>query len=634
LTNVLHSRVVPSLWNLGGFNKIEAKRNKHDLKVIILAAGYGRRMRPLTYQTHKTLLNVSGKTVIQRIIDGLISVNITDITIVTGYRETEIKNHLSQTYPTLDIHYVYNERYAETNNIYSMALALENIAIDQDILLIESDLIFEPAVITRLLNSPHKNVALVDRYRSGMDGTVVTVDLERGSITNVIPPHLQGSDFDFKDKYKTLNIYRFSQDFCNSTFKKLLTYYAQVINDNCYYELILGILIYMQNGEIFAEILEEGEKWAEIDDPNDLKIARFIFDKNSEREILDSSYGGYWNYDILDYCFIRNMYFPTSAILSDLKNHLASLIHNYGSTQAILNQKLATYLLCQEENVTVLNGLSQIYPILEQYLAGKKALIPEPSFGEYARIFPNKITYSDRVGLDAKEILVKVKDCDVVVIVNPNNPTGSLLPTEWIYDLAATNPDTLVVLDESFIDFSEQKSILPQLEAAPLSNLFLLTSLSKTLGVPGMRLGYAYSTNPEFNAYVRSKIPIWNLNSVAEYFLEIILKYRGELEASFRRTIADRKQFSRQLYTIPIVDKVYPSGGNFLLVVLDCDAKFTNDLIERMLLEHHIYIKDVSSRFMGEKSYIRLAVRDGEDNQKFIQCFSQVVEKNLLQASK
>jgi choline kinase len=320
------------------------------MKVIILTAGYGKRMRPLTNNNHKTLLTISGKTVIQRIIDGLLTFNLTDITIVTGYMETDLKNYLSLTYHTLNFHYIYNERYSETNNIYSLALAMQQMSIDQDILLIESDLIFEPNVLARLINSPHKNVALVDRYRSGMDGTVVTVESTKGIITNVIPPHLQGADFNFQDKYKTLNIYKFSQEFCNNTFKKILTYYAQVINDNCYYELILGIIIYMQGGEIFAEILE-GEKWAEVDDPNDLKIAKFIFDKSAQKEILDSSFGGYWNYDILDYCFIRNMYFPPNAILSELKNNLPKLIHNYGSKQTILNQKLATYLLCDEYKI-------------------------------------------------------------------------------------------------------------------------------------------------------------------------------------------------------------------------------------------------------------------------------------------
>src|SRR5438128_56472 len=194
------------------------------MQAIILAAGYGNRMRPLTFSTHKTMLEIAGRSVIEWIIDALLESNVSDITVVTGYRADDLQAHLMQSYPRLEVRYVHNERYAQTNNIYSMALALESITIEDDVILIESDLIFEPSVIRRLLASPHPTVALVDRYRTGMDGTVVTVD-DDDVITNVIPPHLQGTDFNFDDKYKTLNIYRFSKEFCQSAFSRLLTYY-------------------------------------------------------------------------------------------------------------------------------------------------------------------------------------------------------------------------------------------------------------------------------------------------------------------------------------------------------------------------------------------------------------------------
>ena len=96
-------------------------------------------------------------------------------------------------------------------------MLLKNIKIDSDIILIESDLIYNHKIIKDLINDVNKNVALVDQYRSGMDGTVVKID-SKNKITEVIPPHLQDSDFSFSDKYKTLNIYKFSQDFTNNIF--------------------------------------------------------------------------------------------------------------------------------------------------------------------------------------------------------------------------------------------------------------------------------------------------------------------------------------------------------------------------------------------------------------------------------
>jgi CTP:phosphocholine cytidylyltransferase-like protein len=153
------------------------------------------------------MLTVAGKTIIGRIIDGLVENGITDIIVVTGYRAEELTSYLNTMYPLLQFTFINNDKFRETNNIYSMALAFENITIDSDIILIESDLIYKPEVITRLINSNFKNVALVDKYRVGMDGTVVTV--ENSVITNVIPPHLQSESFDFSDKYKTHNIFHF-----------------------------------------------------------------------------------------------------------------------------------------------------------------------------------------------------------------------------------------------------------------------------------------------------------------------------------------------------------------------------------------------------------------------------------------
>jgi choline kinase len=482
------------------------------MKAIILAAGYGNRMRPLTDNAHKTLLNIAGETIIGRILDGLCDNNITEFVIVTGYRRKELVDYCTKKYPRCSIQYVHNERFRETNNIFSMALAFEQIDINSDIILIESDLIYEPAVIKRLLFSHYANAALVDRYASGMDGTVVKV--ENNVITSVIPPHLQDAKFDFSDKYKTLNIYKFSKDFCNLVFKKLLTYYAKTINDNCYYELILGILIYMQQETIHAEILE-GEKWAEVDDPNDLHVAEFAFDRKRRASILEEGFGGYWNYDIIDFCFIRNMYFPNASVISEMRNNLPDLLHNYGSRQDLLDQKLAWLLLCDKNRLHALNGASQIYPMLRPRFAGKKALLPSPTFGEYPRIFPGASLYADAVGIDFEEIIKKSAGCDLVVFVNPNNPTGSLIDSKKIMDFAFSAPQTTVIVDESFIEFSKSPSVLSLLEATPLKNVIVIKSLSKSMGMPGLRLGYAYSCDPEFNSYIKECLPIWGLNSMA-----------------------------------------------------------------------------------------------------------------------
>ncbi|MSR84040.1 MAG: aminotransferase class I/II-fold pyridoxal phosphate-dependent enzyme [Candidatus Latescibacteria bacterium] len=484
------------------------------MKAVIPAAGYGNRMRPLTDTRHKTLLEVGGRTIIGRIIDGLLETGVARILVVTGYRAEELARHLETHHPEVAFQFVRNLRYRETNNIFSLALAFEHLELDEDLLLIESDLVCEASVFARIVASPYPDVALVDRYHTGMDGTVVT--LADGIVTSVIPPHLQAGDFSFADKFKTLNIYKFSQEFCRSSFRHLLTYYAQTIDDNCYYELILGILIYLQKAVIHAEMIGD-EQWAEIDDPNDLRVAEFLFSPLNRRRLLEESMGEYWSFedDFTDFCFLPNMYFPTPSMLAELRNNLIRLVQNYGSNQEILNWKLALFLLCSPERVQVLNGLSQIYPLLASHYAGQRILLPSPTFGEYRRSFSAHTVYHDRPGIDLDELAARAADAEVVVIVNPNNPTGTTLPAEWILHLARTLPDTAFLVDESFISFSTEPSLVPSLERDPLPNVVVLTSLSKTLGVPGVRLGYVYSCDERLNTEITSALPIWNLNSLA-----------------------------------------------------------------------------------------------------------------------
>ena len=220
---------------------------ENEYIALILAAGFGNRMKPLTNNKHKTLLEVSNEPILERIINSLIENKIYKIYIVTGYRDIEIKEFIKNKYPELEITFIHNERYRETNNIYSLALALEQIKFNKNLILIESDLIYKKNVLTKLLDSPYSNAALISKYTTGMDGTVVSVrdDL----ITGVFPPYLHTDEFDFSDKYKTLNIYKFDADFCNGDFRKFITFYSSMIDESCYYELILGIVIYMNRVE-------------------------------------------------------------------------------------------------------------------------------------------------------------------------------------------------------------------------------------------------------------------------------------------------------------------------------------------------------------------------------------------------
>jgi histidinol-phosphate/aromatic aminotransferase/cobyric acid decarboxylase-like protein/choline kinase len=589
------------------------------MKVIILTAGFGNRMRPLTFKTHKTLLRVGDQTVIEKIINSLVSNGIKDFVIVTGYRADDIRAHMQVKFPDLNVEYVHNPNYETTNNIYSLWLAFQQIKIDQDILLIESDLIYDPSVIARILRSPYPNVALVDGFRRGMDGTVVAVS--KGVITNVIPPHLQGQNFDFSDKYKTLNIYKFSASFCNNRFRHLLDYYVKIFDKQSFYELVLGMLIYAQQETINAEILE-GELWAEIDDPNDFGLAEYQFYPSKRYEILEKSFGGYWNYNFLDFAYIHNFHFPNASIMAELKANMVTLLESYCSSQKILNQKIANFLWCSPEKVVLLNGASQAYPVLAEYFAGKKVLMPTPTFGEYPSRFQGE-TYQDRPGYSLEDIEHKISFNDVVIIVNPNNPTGTCCKTSGIYDLAARHLDKTFLIDESFIDFSPEPSIIGLLEKNPLNNVIVIKSLSKCLGVPGLRLGFIYTSEASFINFFSARVPVWNINSLCEFFLELIFKHRTSLEKSYEMTRDDRRFLEKELSMVDCVDEVFSGEGNFILLKLKENDAY-KDFCRNMLERHSIYLKDVSKKFPDGRVYIRVAVRKSSDNQILIDAMRSV----------
>lgn len=585
------------------------------MTAVILAAGIGRRMHPLSDTCHKALLPIGDATILGRTLDALRSHGVDDIVIVTGHRAADIRAFVAERFRSLAVRFVHNERFASTNNIVSLSLAIDALSLDQDVLLIECDLLFEPEVLGPLFRPGRGNVALLDRYRAGMDGTVVSVEDE--VITGVYPPHLQGPNFSYADKFKTLNIYRFDRDFCRSTLRPLLSCYANLIDGNCYYELVLGMLVNMQRQRIEAEIVPE-RSWAEVDDPNDLASARFQFEPQSRPAILDRAFGGHWNFGLTDFSYLANVHFPTDAMVAAMRQALPDLLRSYGSSQPILNEKLAYVCGGRAERIQALHGASQIYPLLPELVGDRPVLIPAPTFGEYPRVLPRAGCYPDVPGIELDAVEAMLPKDGVLVVVNPNSPTGTVVATDAIWRIATTRPDVLLLVDESFLPFSSEPSLIRRLEADPLPNVAVLTSLSKSMGVPGLRLGFLYSANARLLQRVGGALPVWNLSSLAEFFLELLLKYRSEFDESLRRTRRDRDEFADLLRQVPVVEEVYPSGGNFLLVRLaGGDPIVAAALRTRLLTEQRIEIKDVSAKMgkMGSTApFLRLAVRGAEDN--------------------
>jgi histidinol-phosphate/aromatic aminotransferase/cobyric acid decarboxylase-like protein/choline kinase len=579
-------------------------------------------MEPLSLETHKALLQIGETTILGRALDGLIEAGISTVTIVTGYRADDIIDFVTTLYSSMQATFIHNERYEITNNIVSLALALESLTYDEDVIVIECDLLFEPHVLVDLVEQPGGNVALVDHYRTGMSGTVVATD--NGFVSQIFVASSQDADFNYRDKFKTLNIYRFDRGFCQKTLRPMLTAYANNVDDNCYYEIVLGMLANIPQHRIAAQVVEESD-WVEVDDPNDLAAARFAFELPERSNVLDRSFGGHWSFGILDFSLPRNAYFPPPAMLAALRHALPDVITSYGSAQAVLDEKIALFLGCRSDFVHLLNGASQAYPILSHIYRGKRVTIPAPTFGEYQRCFADAEIYRDSPGVDFGQIEATARSSDVLVLVNPNNPTGTTIPTELIYDLAARTPETTFLVDESFLAFSGQQSLITFLSEASLDNVLVLTSLGKPLGIPGLRLGYLYSTNRAFWPAFEEHMPIWGVNALAEFFIELTIKFRGELERSIALTVAERSRMQPLLMEHPSVSHVYDSGANFVLVeLLGADSQSASSLRQALLIKDKIEIKDVSSKFPDRLPRLRIAVRTDTENDRLMKALSLI----------
>lgn len=581
------------------------------MQVVILAAGAGRRMAPSSDGGHKALVELTGgQTILSRIVDSVLAAGLTRIAVVTGYRGEDVTGYLRGRYPEQAFRFIHNDRFAETNNIQSLALATEQLDLGAGWLLIESDLVFDPLVIRRLLADPRDDVAVVDRFRPGMDGTVVTMGPD-GTIERLHPASRPGEDFPAETTFKTVNLYRFSGAF-TGPFAKLLRWYAAQVDDTCYYEVILGMLVAAGRARIHG-LLVEPHEWAEVDDPNDLTRARFVAAPDRRRDLLDESWGGHWGLPIVDFAFPRNLHYPTAAAVAELRRQLPELIAGYGSAQSVLDRKASWLLQVPARNVVALNGAAQVFPWLAEVFAGARALCPDPTFQEWIRAFPQADRYPDV----PRPPRLAVTDADVVVVVNPNNPTGSVVPTAELLESIVARSRTMFLIDESFLDFSAEPSIIPLLRDRQVRNALVVKSLGKSLGMPGVRLGVAFSCDEELLGRLRASLPVWNLNSIAERQLELALKHREVLAESFRRTAADRAELARALADCSIVDHVAPSAANFLLVRLSGSAADAAELADALLARWGLYVKDVSARFPGG-GWWRVSVRPAADRQRLI----------------
>jgi len=621
------------------------------MQAIILAAGRGNRLRPLTDKIPKSLVVVNEKSFLENALEALAKhKEINEVIIVVGYKKNTIKTSIGTIFNGLKITYVDNDEWESTNNIYSLWMAMDHIV--DDFILMEGDIYFDHEILKSIFKNRDRNIAFLSKYDYSMSGTVVKLD-EKGSkkasktlvqmntpsyrINRLIPSSEQDIDLNYSDKYKTVNIYYFTHDFFQQYFKPRLELYVKTHGSSSYYELILGILIYLNTPNIYGHIIDR-EKWYEVDTENDLEMAKYYFSDNKYKiSILENLSGGFWRYDFVDSISITNPYFPTESFYSKLSHELPYLINNYPSTQHKLKRLLSQWYNTDgfvHENILVGNGSTELIDIMKRCLI-KKITIPVPNISSYMNIFSPiincfKLSHENNYRLDEERYVASVQksNSNYALIANPNNPTSTVTEKEKIIHILE-NLQGLegIIVDETLVDFTGNRdnySVQDLITKYP--NLIVLRSLSDGFGISGLRLGYIVTKNEKILAKIGDHIPRFSVNSLAEKFIEMFPRYQNEYDESIGKLVKNKKVFIKELTDNMLLD-VIGHNANFLFCKIKQDCIDGTQLRNQLFCDYNIFIKNLDQLNGLNDEFVRISIRKPQVNNKLINALKDIEGK-------
>ena len=603
------------------------------MQAIILAAGMGKRLGLYTKDNTKCMVPINGERLIDRTLTILCHLLIKKVYIVTGYKGENLRNYIGKRYSdNLDIEFIDNPIYDKTNNIYSLSLA-EDKMVEDDTILFESDLIYEEDIVRKLVENPNPNLALVAKWEYWMDGTVVRID-KNNNILSFVSKDM----FDYhrtEEYYKTINIYKFSKEFAKNKYIPFLQAYCKAWGNNEYYEEVLKVLTFLNRTELKALPIA-GEKWYEIDDVQDLDIAETIFadDKNILQK-YHKRFGGFWRFPkLLDFCYLVNPFFPTPQMKEEMKAIFDTLLTEYPSGMQVNSLLAGKYFNMKQDYIVVGNGAAELIKCMMEGMKGKIGII-YPTFEEY----PNRIDKNRIVPFlsknkdflytaeDLKEFY-KDKGIDCLLLINPDNPSGNFIPTKDIISLAqwSKNLRIKLIIDESFVDFSEDflnNSLLHNETLESYPNMTVIKSISKSYGVPGLRLGVLASSDTTMINRIKKEVSIWNINSFGEYYMQIFGKYSKDYIKACVAFINERERFQQEMAKISFI-RVIPSQANYFMIKL-IDKYSPEELSAILLKNYNILIKSCNSKHgLENKNYVRIAVRGKNDNDLLLQALKEL----------
>ena len=368
-----------------------------------------------------------------------------------------------------------------------------------------------------------------------------------------------------------------------------------------------------------------------------LKIKKNLFYETSHSPSLADMYGEGLVDKVIDFCFIANPYYPDKRLIKKLQEKLPVLIKSYPSSNPMISKNhLAAVLHVPPESLIIGNGATELITVINSHFVDDIA-IPVPTFSEYleklrehktVKLYQLPPDDNYRLDLDHYAAWINEQQISAALIINPGNPTGELKSLdEMLAFLHTMKHLKMVVVDESFIDFAgkEIPSLLPHIN--DFSNLIIVRSMSKHCGVPGLRLGYCCSSNSLFIAQLKQFIPIWNINSVAEYFLTQLHKTDANYHKARMKVIRDVEILYAKLKDIPGF-YVYKSGTNFFLIKSLCGL--TAEKLQYILLEKYgAYVRDCTNKVGMDQFHIRVASQGKIKDKLLVNALKDISKMNM-----
>ena len=602
------------------------------MQSIILAAGLGSRLGKLTKECTKCMVKINGITLIERMLRQLDRYGMDRIIIVTGYKGDILKDYVQNLRINTPVVFVDNSDYRHTNNIYSLWLTREFLE-EMDSLVLESDMIFEDRVIEKMLAVDNGCGTFVARPRPWMDGSIVKLDKDNNIVYFVDDEEVKRIDPSYY--HKIVSIYKFKKRYVSEKYMTYLNEYVKKNKDNNLYESLLKVIDLDVEKKIPAEILDE-EQWYEINDIQDMDIAESMFaDGNEKVRKYLQRYGGYWRYPAMrDFCYLVNPYFPNERFMNEMKSNFDVLVREYPSGMAVNSLLAGHFFGVRTENICVGNGTAELIKSLMENISGNIGMV-YPTFEEYphrkkdVEVIPYYVVDKDfDYSVDDIMSYYEGKDISAIVLVNPDNPSGHFISKKDILRLEdwCRSKGRQLIVDESFIDFVEDDEWHTLLDMEVLLNhpsLIVLKSISKSFGVAGLRLGVIATADTDLIAFMKKDVAIWNINSFAEYYLQIIEKYRDDYYEAMEKFKEVRRRYLDKLSKIKGF-KVYPSQANYVMCHIENSVTST-ELADILLNRYNVLIKNLASKEgLNKGNYVRLSVKSDEENDYIVNALMEI----------